>query len=172
MRSLPARFMRLLRHRWFEDVRLRRAFPRTLLEALARRVSASEQHHTGQICVCIEGGLPASYIWRDAGVRERAIMMFAKLRVWDTEHNNGVLIYLLLAERAIEIVADRGIDARVPDTHWNALTHHMSDAFGQGHFEQGMAQALDEVIALLGAHFPRQQGDDVRNELPDAPVVI
>jgi uncharacterized membrane protein len=164
--------MRLIRHRWMDDVQTRRAFPAALRETITQHVAASEQRHTGQVRICIEGGLPASYIWRNASARERAVTMFGKLRVWDTAHNNGVLIYLLLAEHAIEIVADRGINAQVSDADWSDLTHRMSDAFRDGHFEAGLTQALEEVTALLATHFPRHAGDKVPNELPDEPVVI
>jgi uncharacterized membrane protein len=99
-------------------------------------------------------------------------MLFGKLRVWDTEHNNGVLIYLLLAERAIEIVADRGIDSRVSAEEWAAMAQRMGAAFRESRFEDGLTQALEEVSALLVAHFPLADGEPDRNELPDAPVVL
>ena len=177
--TLWRRLVRLARHRWTEG-RLRSAFPPDLLERLTRRVAASERRHTGQIRICIEGGLPLSYLWRHWRqhltraelVRQRAVMMFSKLRVWDTEHNNGVLIYLLLAEHAIEIVADRGIDARVDDAQWAALAQRMSAAFREARFEDGLTQALEEVSALLVEHFPLAEGEADRNELPDAPVVL
>ena len=92
--------------------------------------------------------------------------------MWDTEHNNGVLIYLLLAEHAIEIVADRGIDRHVNDAEWAAMAQRMGAAFREGRFEDGLTQALEEVSALLVAHFPLADGAPDRNELPDAPVVI
>jgi uncharacterized membrane protein len=98
--------------------------------------------------------------------------MFGKLRVWDTADNNGVLIYLLMAEHAIEIVADRGIDAHVSAEEWAAMTQRMAAAFREGRFEDGITQALEEVSALLVAHFPLPEGAVDRNELPDAPVVI
>ncbi|MEJ7688865.1 MAG: TPM domain-containing protein, partial [Variovorax sp.] len=120
----------------------------------------------------VEAGLPTSYLWRDAPPRERAIMMFGKLRVWDTADNNGVLIYLLLADHAIEIVADRGIDARVSAAEWAAMTQRMAGAFREGRFEDGVTQALEEVSALLVQHFPLAEGAADRNELPDAPIVI
>ena len=93
--------------------------------------------------------------------------MFGKLRVWDTEHNNGVLIYLLLAEHAIEIVADRGIDAHVSADEWAAMAQRMGAAFREGRFEDGLTQALEEVSALLVEHFPLAEGEADRNELPD-----
>jgi uncharacterized membrane protein len=135
-------------------------------------VGASERRHSGEIRICVEAGLPMSYLWRDARPRERAITLFGKLRVWDTEDNNGVLIYLLLAEHAIEIVADRGIDSRVSDVQWAEMAQRMGAAFREGRFEDGLTQALEEVSALLVEHFPLAEGEADRNELPDAPVVL
>ena len=106
------RLWRILKHRWLDDRDALRALGADALERLARRVEASERRHTGEIRVCVEAGLPFSYLWRGATARERAVQMFGKLRVWDTEHNNGVLIYLLLAEHRIEIIADRGLARR------------------------------------------------------------
>jgi uncharacterized membrane protein len=170
--ALFARLARIWRHRWTDEADVRRALPADLLDRLTRRVAASERRHTGEIRICVEAGLPLSYLWRDAPARERAIMLFGKLRVWDTEHNNGVLIYLLLAEHAIEIVADRGIDARVDDAQWAALAQRMGAAFREQRFEDGLTLALEEVSALLVSHFPLAEGQADRNELPDAPVVL
>lgn len=172
MASLLSRFARLWRHRWLDEADVRRALPPAALERLARRVGASERRHSGELRICIEAGLPLSYLWRGATARERAITLFGKLRVWDTEHNNGVLIYLLLAERAIEIVADRGIDARVDAEQWSAMARRMGAAFREGRFEDGLTLALEEMSALLVAHFPLADGEPNRNELPDAPVVF
>jgi uncharacterized membrane protein len=172
MASFLAKLGRLWRHRSTDEAAVRRVLPAAILAQLQARVAASERRHTGQVRLCIEAGLPASYVWRDAPARERALMLFGKLRVWDTEHNNGVLIYLLLAEHAIEIVADRGIDRHVDAEAWRAMTQRMGAAFRDGRFEDGLTQALEEVSALLVAHFPRADGEPDRNELPDAPVVI
>lgn len=167
-----SRWRRLLRHRWRDERdALRLLGGAAALDRLQQRVQASEQRHTGEIRLCIEAGLPLSYLWRDAPVRERAIAMFGKLRVWDTEHNNGVLIYLLLAERAIEIVADRGLDRRVPPEAWHGLVGTMADAFRRGDFEAGLMQAIEAVEALLVQHFPLAQGAQRPNELPDRPYV-
>ena len=170
--SLFARLARIWRHRWTDEADVRRALPADLLDRLTRRVAASERRHSGEIRVCVEAGLPLSYLWRDAPARERAIMLFGKLRVWDTADNNGVLIYLLLAEHAIEIVADRGIDARVDAAQWAAMATRMGAAFREGRFEDGLTQALEEVSALLVEHFPLADGQADRNELPDAPVLL
>lgn len=172
MASLTSRLARIWRHRWVDDADVRRALPPEMLDRLERRVSASERRHSGEIRICVEAGLPMSYLWRDATARERAIMMFSKLRVWDTADNNGVLIYLLLAEHAIEIVADRGIDSHVSAEAWAAMAQRMGAAFREGRFEDGLTQALEEVSALLVEHFPLAEGDADRNELPDAPVVL
>ena len=170
--SFFARLARTWRHRWIDEAELRRKLPPELLERLTRRVAASERRHSGEVRVCVEAGLPSSYLWRGAPARERAIMLFGKLRVWDTEDNNGVLIYLLLAEHAIEIVADRGIDAHVSAQQWAAMAQRMGAAFREGRFEDGLTQALEEVSALLVEHFPLQPGAADRNELPDAPVLL
>jgi uncharacterized membrane protein len=162
---------RILRHRWLDEADTRKAIPPELLQRLAQRVAASEQRHSGQIRIYVEAGLPMSYLWRAATARERAMAMFGKLRVWDTEHNNGVLVYLLLAERAIEIVADRGLDRFVATEEWKAIVARMSDAFREERFEDGLTQALEEVSALLVQHFPVADGQAHRNELPDEPVL-
>ena len=167
-----ARVGRIWRHRWTDEAEVRRVLPADVLERLTRRVAASERRHSGEVRICVEAGLPTSYLWRAAPARQRAIMLFGKLRVWDTEDNNGVLIYLLLAEHAIEIVADRGISARVSDAEWAAMTQRMGTAFRESRFEDGLTQALEEVSALLVAHFPVIDGAANPNELPDAPVLL
>ena len=168
--GLFARLARLVRNRMAEGS-LRRVLPADVQQRLAERVAASEKRHTGQIRICVEGGLPLSYLWRGATARERAVTQFGKLRVWDTEHNNGVLIYLMLAEHAIEIVADRALARRVPPATWRSMVSHMAEAFRQGRHEDGLTQALSEVSALLVEHFPATEGVDRPNELPDDPVI-
>ena len=165
------RLTRLLRHRW-ADGRLRRVLTPEVLQRLGQRVAASERRHTGQIRICAEGGLPLSYLWRGASARERAITQFGKLRVWDTEHNNGVLIYLLLAEHAIEIVADRGLAQRVPEATWHTLVQRLGQALRAGQYEDGLTEVLADVSALLVAHFPANGHAPGSNELPDAPVLL
>jgi uncharacterized membrane protein len=163
------RLLRLLKHRWFDETDAARALDAAALERLEARVSASERKHSGEIRVCVEAGLPLSYLLRNSPARERAVMMFSKLRVWDTANNNGVLIYLLLADHAIEIVADRGLNDRVPRERWQQLVAAMSGAFKAGRFEEGLAQAVDAIDALLAEHFPLAPGAPNPNELPDAP---
>ena len=170
--SFLSTLRRLWRHRWVDAADVRRVLPPEAMERLKARVAASERRHRGEVRICIEAGLPWSYLQRHAAPRERAVTLFGKLRVWDTAHNNGVLIYLLLAEHAIEIVADRGIDAHVSTEEWAAMARRMASAFREGRFEDGLTQALEEVSALLVAHFPLAEGEPDRNELPDEPVIV
>lgn len=160
---------RVLKHRWHDEADSARALGPGGLQRLQARVAAAERQHSGEIRICVEAGLPLSYLWRGAGARERAVTLFGKLRVWDTEHNNGVLIYLLLADRAIEIVADRGLAQRVPQATWAALVDGMRAAFREGRFEQGLVQAVDAVDTLLLQHFALAEGAVNPNELPDRP---
>ena len=172
---------RLIRHRWLDHTDAARAIPPALAEQLRRRVAASEQRHTGEVRICVEGGLPTSYLWRHLRdripmteiVRQRALMQFSKLRVWDTEHNNGVLIYLLLAERAIELVADRGVARFVDAAVWRDTVARLGVALRQDRFEDGLTQALQEVSAVLVAHFPAadEAPGAAVNQLPDEPVL-
>lgn len=162
---------RLLRHRWAE-AQLPRAVSPSLVESLTRQVAASEQRHSGQVRICIEAGLPSAYVWRNATAHDRAVALFGKLCVWDTEHNNGVLIYLLLADRAIEIVADRGLARYVPHSTWEAVIAEMRAALRAGQYGQALTQAIGTASDLLVAHFPVQPHDlDRPNELPDAPAL-
>ncbi len=162
---------RMLRHGWLDEDDARRVLGPVALKRIEERVHASERLHSGEIRVCVEAGLPFGYLWRDLGARDRAITLFGKLRVWDTEHNNGVLIYLLLAEHRIEIVADRGLNRHVDAAAWQAIADGMGDAFRERRFEDGLAAAVDAVDALLRRYFPLAPGDANPNELPDAPLV-
>ncbi|MDO9197773.1 TPM domain-containing protein [Rhodoferax sp.] len=170
-----SRIKRILKHRWLDESATRRTIPPDMLQRLQRRVAASEQRHSGEIRIYVEAGLPLSYLWRDAStrqiIRQRALALFGKLRVWDTASNNGVLIYLLLAEHAIELVADRGLNDIVEPQVWQAMVSRMSSAFQRGQFEDGLTHALEEVSALLVHHFPLKAGEVNPNELPDSPVL-
>ena len=163
------KWLRILKHRWLDERDAVRALGAQGLARIQQRVQASERRHTGEIRVCVEAGLPMSYLWRGASARERAVAMFGKLRVWDTEANNGVLIYLLLAEHAIEIVADRGLNRHVDAQRWQAILGAMRNAFRAGQFEAGLNDAIDAVDALLRQHFPMHAAHADKNELPDAP---
>ena len=172
MAAFARRLQSLLRHFWWDDADVQRVLPSAALARIEARVAASEQGHSGQIRVAVEPGLPWSYLRRGLPARARAITLFGKLRVWDTEYNNGVLIYLLLAERSIEIVADRGLAARVPQPQWTGIVDTMRQTLHAGRFEQGLLAAVDAVDALLRTHFARTGGAARDNELPDAPVVL
>jgi uncharacterized membrane protein len=165
------RLARIFRHRWLDETDTARALNPGALKRLESRIAASESRHSGEIRLCVEAGLPLSYLWRHATPRQRAVTLFGKLRVWDTEHNNGVLIYLLLAERAIEIVADRGLDRHVSRADWDALVATMRDAFRAGRFEDGLMQAIEAVDTVLASRYPLAPGQDNPNELPDRPDI-
>ena len=165
------KFARILKHRWLDEADARRALPPAALQRLRQRVQASEALHSGQIRLCVEASLPMSYLTRDADARERALAMFGKLGVWDTEHNNGVLIYLLLAEHRVELVADRGVDRQVADERWQGIVGSMSAAFAQGRLEDGLNEAIDAVGSLLVEHFALAPGQTPVNELPDEPDI-
>ncbi|MBS7808823.1 TPM domain-containing protein [Variovorax sp. PCZ-1] len=170
-RSFFGKLTRIWKHRWMDDSDVRRAVPPELLAKLERFTQASEARHSGEIRICIEAGLPMSYLWRDATPRERAIAMFGKLRVWDTQQNNGVLIYLLLAENAIEIVADRAVSMPPNSTFWQETVDHLSAHLKRGDFERGLTQALEEISALLMQHFPVDANAANPNELSNRPDV-
>jgi hypothetical protein len=165
------RIARILKHRSYDEADVRRVLNDAALKRLEARVHDSEKLHSGEIRLCIEAGLPTSYLWKRLSVRDRAIAMFGKLRVWDTEFNNGVLIYLLYAEHAIEIVADRGLKARVPDTEWQAIIERMREPLRAGKFEEGLGLAIDAVEALLEKHFPAGAGATNPNELTNKPWI-
>lgn len=167
--------LRLLKHRWLDAADAYRAIPDEMADRLARRVAASEARHTGEVRLCVEASLPVGDVWRVSTVsplsqvvRERALGWFGRLGVWDTELNNGVLIYLLLAEHAIEIVADRALARCAPAEDWQAMVDRLGRRLHEGAFEDGLTEALEEVSALLVQHFPREGAAPDTNELPDA----
>ena len=147
-----------------------RPFPPALLKTIESAIGNSEARHDGELRFAVEGGLGTEALWRGQSPRGRAIELFAQLRVWDTEHNSGVLIYVQLVDHSIEIVADRGINARVAQTSWDGICRRVEQAFGEGRFEQGALTAIEEVTALLARHFPPAGSNP--NELPDQPVVL
>lgn len=163
-------FIRILRHLFFPPWWLRVRFPRHALAAIERAVRESETRHAGQIQFAIEASLPLRALLAGVSPRARAEELFATLRVWDTAENNGVLIYLLLADRDVEIVADRGIAARVAPAEWEAICREMEQAFRRGEFEAGALAGVRAVGALLARHYP-PHADQV-NELPDRPTLL
>jgi len=161
---------RLLRHVVTDHLSVKRTFPRASLARIEQAIAAGERLHRGQVCVAIEGALPPLRVVRRLRPRERALEVFGLLRVWDTEENAGVLIYLLLADRDVEIVADRGIDHRVGSDAWQAICARMEGAFQDARYGNGLVQGVEEISRLLAAHFPREQAG--ANELPDKPVLL
>jgi len=156
----------LVEHRW----RVRRIFPPQVLAAIEQAIRAGEATHSGQVRFVVEGALDGAPLFRDQPARARALDIFSQLRIWDTAHNNGVLIYLLLADRDVEIIADRGIDARVGAAGWEKICAEMENSFRAGNFAGGVIKGIQAVSRQLAAHFPRHGGGT--NELPDTPVVI
>src|SRR5262245_35344173 len=156
----------LLEHRGRE----RRIFTPKVLARIEAAIKAGEATHTGQIRFVVEGALDGAPLFRNQPARERALDIFSQLRIWDTEHNNGVLIYLLLADRDVEIVAYRGINAKAGTPGGEKIFDVMEKQFRAGLFEHGVIKGIEEVSRLLAQHFPAGPGN--RNELPDAPVVI
>ena len=156
----------LLEHHW----RVRRIFPPKVLADIEQAIKASETTHAGQVRFVVEGALDGAPLFRNQHARERALDIFSHLRIWDTAHNNGVLIYLLLADRKVEIIADRGIDAKVGGAGWTKICAEMEADFRRGNFEGGVIKGIEAVSRQLAAHFPKHGAG--RNELPDAPVVI
>lgn len=161
---------RILKHLSMPAWRARRAFPKATLSAIETAIRTSETGHTGQICFAVEAALDIGPLLAGNSARQRAVDVFSQLRVWDTEHNNGVLIYLLLADHDVEILADRGIAERVPPAEWERICQTMEQAFRQGQFEQGVLAGIRRVSEHLVAHFPGQGRRG--NELSDRPLML
>lgn len=162
---------RAVRHLCAGDWQLRRAFPATTLAAVERAIRTCEERHSGEIRFVVEAALPWEALRRSLTPRERALEVFAMQRVWDTEHNNGVLIYLLLADHDVEIVADRGVaGGRVSAEEWEACCRVMERHFREGRFFDGAVAGIEAVAEVLRRHPPGPQGRG--NELPDTPVVL
>lgn len=161
--------MRWWRHAIADRADVRRAFPDDALDRIERAIGEAETRHAGQIVFAIEPALPVARVFANVSPRERALEVFGLLRVWDTEDNNGVLVYLMLADHDVEIVADRGIHQHVGDAAWQAICERMEASFREGRFEAGVVAGIDAISARLAEAFPRGKGG---NELPNRPVVI
>ncbi|UPK36821.1 TPM domain-containing protein [Bradyrhizobium sp. 186] len=156
----------LLQHHW----RAKRVFPQNVLDRIEQAIRQGETTHSGQVRFVVEGALDGAPLFRNQPARERALDVFSHLRIWDTAHNSGVVIYLLLADRDVEIVADRGIDAKVGAEGWESICRAMEAEFRSGQFERGVLGGIEAVTRELAKHFPPQGPH--RNELPDEPVVM
>lgn len=161
---------RIVKHLFVTDRQVKRAFPRSALNAIEKAIKTSESEHTGEIRFAIEGALDGVPLFKGQTSRERALDVFSQLRVWDTRHNTGLLIYLLLADRTVEVVADRGIHDEVGTQEWEKICKSMQTAFRQSNFEGGVIAGVQAVTQHLKAHFPTDGSD--RNELSDKPVIV
>ena len=167
---MPGKAHRLLRHVVTDHLSVKRTFTPDVLAHIEKAIGAGERTHRGQVCFAVEGSLPPLRVMRKLTPRERALEVFGLLRVWDTEENAGVLVYLLLADRDVEIVADRGIDRVVDAAAWQAICARMEAAFRDGRYAEGVTAGIADISALLAQHFPRAGA--VANELPDKPVIL
>jgi uncharacterized membrane protein len=161
---------RIARHLVMTHWQVNHAFPHQTLIAIEKAIKASETKHVGEIRFVVEGALHSTPLFAGQSARERAIDVFSQLRIWDTQHNNGVLIYLLLADRDVEIVADRGIHANVGSREWEDICRTMETAFKHSNYEGGVVSGIQAVTQHLTKHFPAV-GDN-RNEFPDKPVML
>lgn len=164
------RFSRFIRHIFSGPWRVRHFFPESAMRNIEAEIKRSERTHSGEIRFAVEAALHPLELIAGKTPRQRALEMFSALGVWDTEYNNGVLIYLLLADHDVEIVADRGIDHKVGANGWESICHEMEVAYRRGEFESGTLMGIRQIGKVLQDHFPA--GDINNNELPDNPVVF
>lgn len=162
---------RVLRHLLGGPWQVHRVFGRDGLRRIEQAIAGSERLHAGELRFVVEAVLPWQLALRGVSARARAVQLFSELRVWDTEHNSGVLVYLLLADRDVEIVADRGIDHAAGRVAWEPICREMEANFRAGRYDSGAMQAIARIGALLQQHFPVEHRTRP-NELPDTPVVI
>ena len=161
---------RIMRHLFIGRAAVRRVFPSRTMHEIENAIRSTEARHSGQIRFAVEASLELAPLLAGQIAQQRSVEVFSRLRVWDTEHNNGVLIYLLLADRDVEIVADRGIHVRLGQTVWETICRDMEKSFRAGEFEAGVVAGIHAVGEHLSRHFPAHSGNV--NELPDSPVVL
>ncbi len=168
----PSRFLqRVFRHLATDRIAVRRAFPRASLARIEAAIAEGERSHRGQLRFAVEAALPLGRVLRHVKPRERALEVFGLLRIWDTEENCGVLVYLLLADHDVEIVADRGIHAHVGTEAWAAICRKMEAAFRDGRYGEGVEAGIAEINALLARYYP-SEGRNRDNELSDRPAIL
>ena len=165
-----SRARRLWRHLVTDRGHVHGAFPPEELVRVENAIAEGERRHSGQVCFAIEAALPAARVWQGVSPRERALEVFGLLRVWDTEHNDGVLVYVLLADGAIELVADRAVAARIPQPEWDGICRRIETEFAVGRYREGAIAAIEAVGAQLARHFPAQRGES--DELPNQPILL
>ena len=162
--------MRALRHLRALPGAVARAFPNDALQRIEKTVRESERLHDGEVRFAVEAALDPAQLWRGVSARERAIAVFSELGVWDTERNNGVLLYLLLAERDVEIVADRGFNGKVAGAEWENVCRRMEKALREGRAADAVVEGIEAISKLVARHYPPAPGG--RNELPDSPARV
>jgi hypothetical protein len=161
---------RIIKHLVAPQWVVTRKFPAATMRVIENAVRDSERMHDGELRFAVEGGLNLWLLLNGRTPRARAIEMFSRLGVWDTENNSGVLIYVQVVDRRIEIVADRGINARVEQRQWDAIARRMEAGFRAQRYETGVIEGLREITALLAQHFPPTGANP--DELPNVPVVL
>lgn len=164
------KLVRLVRHLLSTRFGTRRHFPPPVRGAIEQAIRECESRHAGEIRFVVETAFDLPELWHDLAPRQRALQLFGALGVWDTAHNNGVLIYVDLADRAVEIVADRGIAAHVPQAEWGTVCRQMEHHYRAGRFREGSVVGILGVGAILGRHFPGKAAGG--QELPDQPVLL
>jgi len=164
------RIARLVRHLVTDQSVLRRAFPPAALDRIGQRIAEGETRHAAEIRLAIEDSLDLRRIWSEDPPRERALEVFSALRVWDTEHNNGVLVYVDLADHAVEIVADRAAARAIDEADWRAVADAMCAAFRRGEYLDGTLAAIDRLDEMLARAFPA--GERNPDELPNRPAIL
>lgn len=161
---------RLIPHLIYPDWWLKRVLDAAALARIEAAIAASEARHQGEIRFVVEATLDIMPVWRGVTSRQRALEVFGLERVWDTEASNGVLIYLLLAEQDVEIVADRGFNGKVEASEWESICQEMEQAFREGRFEAGALIGIGHLDRLLGQHFPMAGANP--NELENAVKIL
>jgi uncharacterized membrane protein len=164
------KFTRAIKHIFHNPWIVQRCFPKESMKRIEQAIKASEHLHSGQVVVAIEPALEFGHVLRVISPRRRAIDVFSRLRIWDTEQNNGVLIYLLLADRDVEILADRGIHQAAGQDAWDSICSEMEQSFRRGEFEAGVIKGIERVTAILKDKFPPNSSQ--KNELPNKLVVL
>ena len=163
---------RIAQHLFMTHWKVNNIFTKDSLREIEHLIRAGESTHNGEIRFVVEGALDYEPLLLEQEPKERAVEIFSQLRIWDTEHNNGLLIYLLLADHAVEIIADRGIHEKVGTEQWQKICRSMEDAFKKENYTNGVIMGINAMTQLLAKYFPAASMKNRTNELPDAPVLI
>lgn len=164
------KLIRILKHLSTSRLQVMRLLPTRSMNAIEAAISASENLHMGELRFVVEAGLDWPDLFAGTSARKRALDIFSQLRIWDTEHNSGVLIYLLLADNKVEVMADRGINSRVNQNEWISICQDMESKFRIGDFEAGVLGGINAITSLLKQHFPTEEKN--LNELSNRPIIL